>query len=652
MRSQKLKLGIKNKETYRHAIIKLPRTQSPNFLRITVTAEIPHLRLWQTLAWAVSPLEEVAMGSRLKRLFFGKSPSSGNPNLKGKSYDSVVALDPPVKGSYPVAGNGPNVLDQLQRSRSKRDASRRQSTVSTKAATPTIPRYPEDIIERPRTAPHNGRPGGGYTTGSNNTHERTRSGFSMKSPPNFLNSNRRSSIRSTVELPPPPVPTPVSKLSTPKPREIKAYQPKKARELAEPDISNAFTPPFALHHRNASQTSHKSYVDLLDAQSNIRPSRDVSRDRAKASGVRNYGEDVADRNIATFDLNSPEFSYLKSVYVSQKRSVAGPKQGDSHSRTISAKGPVLGQEQTPSDDIHPPRSQTKANSTRPAHNNAPRTGVVYPPRIDSTFAVSYSANRRRDDEWLATSNPVHEYRVRTLSPFSTTPDSIDEEPEGPGHQLFDPPTSTPPIPARGRARTLTKEYNPPLVAFTKTAVPVQSQPKPLASAPSLKSRRRTMSEASQSSVTSGDTHSRGGSMTYSTFPSPSRQDFQTDNQSATRGQYGTASKKPAMIVEGAKEPPSLEGVVDLSNTVDTDVTAESLPGTDPPPIPALSNMRPQSNTSRPLSLSSRSPRRLSDLPSPLNVHPPGFPQPPSFPSDDWPLPSPTLPTFSFVESRH
>jgi len=592
------------------------------------------------------------MGSRLNRLLFGKpsSTSSSNPNVKGRSYDSTVALDPPIKGSYPIAGNGPNVLDELQRSRSKRDASRRQSVAGTKAVAPTVPRFPQDILERPRTAPHNGKPGGGYTfENNNNTHGRTRSGFSMKSPPNFFNSRQRNSIQSTVEPPPPLVPAPVSKSSAPNPREIRAYQPKKASEPAEADTPNTFTPPSALHQRNASHISRKSYVDLLDAHSSIRPSRDVSRDRAKASGVRNYGEDVADRNLAAFDLNSPEFSYRKSVYVPQKGGVAWHnKEGVPASQAASARSDVLAQEHTASDDIHSPRNQTKANATRSSQINssASRPVSVYPPRIDSTSAVAYSANRRQNDDWLPPPNSVHDNRVRTLSPFPTSA-SIDEEPEETGHQLFVPRTSTPPIPARGRARTLTRDnQKTPPMSFSRLTVPIPSQQRSSANPSSLKDRRRTMSEASQTSVTSGGTHSRSGSATYSGLPSQSRQDFQSDNQSATRGQPSvTATKKQGMIVEGAREPPSLEGVVDLSNTVDRDVTTKTLPGTDAPPIPAFSNMRPQSNVSRPLPLPSRSSWRPSNFPSPLNVHSPGSQAPPSSPPEDWPLPSPTLTVF-------
>lgn len=540
------------------------------------------------------------MGSRLKRLFFGKSSStSSNPNLKGSSYESAIALDPPVKGSYPVAGNGPNLLDELQRLRLKRESSARQPTVDTNepAPAPTIPRYREEIVERPRTAPHNGRAGGVYTSeGNNDTHGRTRSGFSLKSHPSF-NSSKRNSIRSIAETSPHPVPRPVSKSSTPKAREIKVYQPKKPAKLEhEADFPDDFTTPIALHQHRASQISRKSYIDLVDAYSNIRPYRDVSRDRAKSSGMRNYGEDVADRNIAGSDLSSAELSYPKSVDVSQRPGVVVAGEGGTHTRSAPARGPVLGQEQItrrPSDDIDLPGNQTKANPTRSTQDtqSRPRPASVYPPRTDSTSAVAYSASRRRDDGWLAVSNPVHEDRVRTLSSFVSTSDYTDEEPEDPGQQLFLPPTVTPPKRARGQARTLTKEDNAPPVSFSTYAIQVPSQQNPSVDALPLKTRRRTMSGVGQRAVATGGTRSRSGSLTNSAVP----RDSQPDKQSATgERSYNTANRKSGMNVEGTKQPPSLEGVVDLSNTVDTDVTTRNLPGKDPPPFlpPPISVLSP------------------------------------------------------------
>jgi hypothetical protein len=544
------------------------------------------------------------MGSRLKKLFGKSSSTSSNPNLRGSSYESAIALDPPVKGSYPVAGNGPNVLDELQRLRLKREAAERQRTVdsNTPAPAPTIPRYREEIIERPRTAPHNGRAGGVYTSESNNdTHGRTSSGVSLKSPPHF-NSSKRNSIRSVVETAPHPLHRQASKSSTPKAREIKAYQPKKPANLEhEADIPGDFTPPIALHQPRTSQTKRKSYIDLVDAYSKIRPYGDVSRDRAKSSGMRNYGEDVADRNIACSEPSAAEHIYRKSDYgkVAPKGGmvVAGEGEGgESHTRTAPARPSVLGQEQSPSDDILLPGLQTQANpnptrsttthDTQSWPRPRPASASVYPPRTDSTSAVAYSANRRRDDGWLSVSNPVHEDRVRTLSPFVSTSDYTDEEPEGPGQQLFVPPTPNPPIRARGRPRTSTKEHNAPPLPFSRFAILVPSQQEPLVGALPLKSRRRTMSEVAQSAVVTGGTRSRSGSLTNSV----SRRNPQPDEQSATRGRsYDTANWESGMIVEGAKQPPSLEGVVDLSNTVDTDVTTRNLPGKDPPPIPTPSH---------------------------------------------------------------
>ena len=152
---------------------------------------------------------EVAMGSRIKSFFFGKSSPSpspsepqqrqrlqqrrpGNPKLKGQSYDAAVAAEAPVQGSYPVAGNGPNVVEEIQRSRARRDKgmdARRQSVHPSIAAPLDIARYREGPAERPRTAPYTGEPGAGYTATTNNG-GRTLSGFTMKSPPTFFNSGR------------------------------------------------------------------------------------------------------------------------------------------------------------------------------------------------------------------------------------------------------------------------------------------------------------------------------------------------------------------------------------------------------------------------------------------------------------------------------
>jgi hypothetical protein len=640
------------------------------------------------------------MGSRFKNLFFGKSSAAsrgGNPSLKGYSYDKSVASEPPVKGSYPVAGNGPNVLDEILRSRARRDT-RRQSRNSSIAPPPHVPRQREEPIERPRTAPHNGAPGGGYTdtAAPKNASGRTRSGFSMKSPPSFFSSNRRNSIKSTVE--PPPIPNVINKSTSvsisdpPPPREVQSYRPRKgsvdtngyngngsvnysgyglttpATPSAQPEDHQGVSrsphnhaellaaqsvfkpengyqkPPLppvpptlptaeASHSRSASVVSRR-HVDVLELHSNMNPSREASKHRAKASGVRNYGEDVADRNIAEYgerdrdhrlDLNAPEFAYLKTVYAPKKRR----PRAASHTRTDSALGHVLGHDGVSSDDIiQPPQSHARTSSIRStATASSSRPGSVYPPRWDSTSVVSFATTQGRDADLFATANNgVQDGRRRAMSPLSMSTASIDEES---GQQSVNSiraaATSTPPIPARGRR--IVRE--PPPVAL-QASIPSYTPPSHmrelqhpvLPPAPLLqynsssntpvtatgKERQRKMSTSSQNGITSptNSTKSRNGSVSYSAFPSTGRRESQTETNDFAQSQPSSSvhTKQP-MIVEGAKEPPSLKGVVDLSNTIDTDVTTKTLPGTYTPPIPPFSALRTQSNTSRPLSTISR-----------------------------------------------
>jgi hypothetical protein len=686
------------------------------------------------------------MGSRLKNLFFGKSSATsqrGNPNLKGYAYDKSVASDPPVKGSYPVAGNGPNLLDEIQRSRARKEDSRRQSRNSSIAPPPNVPRQRQDAIERPRTAPHNGTPGGGYTdtAAPKNASWRTRSGFSMKSPPSFLSSTRRNSIKSTVE--PPPIPNVINKstsvsISNPPPREVQSYRSRKGSVDTKGDNGNGNVnyngyglttsavpstqpedhqgvsrpphnhvdllaaqsvfkpesgyqkPPLppvpptaptaeASHSRSASVVSRR-HVDLLELHSNINSSREASRHRAKASGVRNYGEDVADRNIAEYgdrdrdrlDLNAPEFAYLKTVYAPKK----GRPRAASHTRADSALGHVLGHDGVSSDDIiQPPQSHARTSSIlSTATAPSSRPGPVYPPRWDSTSVVSFATTQGRGADRFATANnAVQDGRRRAMSPLSMSSASINEES---GRQSVDSiravSTSTPPITARGRrivrepppvaphtsipsytAPTHTRELQHPVLPPAPLPHSSYSSNTPVTAAG--KERQRKMSTSSQNG-----TKSRNGSISYSAFPSTGRRESQTEiNDFAQSQPSSSVHTQQPMIVEGAKEPPSLNGVVDLSNTVDTNVTTKTLPGTYTPPIPPFSVLCTQSNTSRPLSIISRvsyrSTRSSTFVPpflSPLHhASPHDIEEPPSFPPENWPiLPTSTAPPESPSDS--
>jgi hypothetical protein len=599
------------------------------------------------------------MGSRIKSFFFARSNSNNNSssaNLQdAKPYDSIAASDPPVTGSYPVAGNGPNVLllEEIQRNRPKRRQSTSSSIIA--APSPNIPRRREDLlIQRPRTAPHNGTPGGGHAKSKSEkaTNGRTLSGFSMKSPPSIFNSNssRRGSLKSSIDRPslpsnPNPNSTPPSipRVSSPPPRKIKTYIPTIGSPTPDSNQNAPAVSPYAQqqHHRNSAQALHKSYVDLLDAHSNIQRTREALLHRYKASGVRNYGEDVADRNIDAFgersdrrdsklDLNSPEFSYLRSVY--------GPPGPSTNAG--SALGHVLGTDG--GDDIHqqPLRgpqltssSLTTTTTTTTTSSSSTRSGSrptpIYPPRVDSTAAasLSYGAGPSRDDRHSTNSNGAMSSQRRATVRDNRTTQSV--------HSAS--ALSIPPVPERGPLRPVTftttttttsttspTESNPPLVApSAKTALTPHSRPTSRAGeAASSMTKRRSMSATSQSTIgppttTNGGTSPRKSSVSFAAFHGSQEQP-----QSSSHPPTTSAPNRNGMIMEGADQPHSLEGIVDLTNTVDTDVTTKQLPGSRPrSKYSSNSVISPSSTYSAPLL-------------SPLHVTPHSIVEPPSFPPSD------------------
>jgi hypothetical protein len=331
-------------------------------------------------------------------------------------------------------------------------------------------------------------------------------------------------------------------------------------------------------------------------------------------------------------------------------------------------GHVLGHDGVSSDDIlQLPQSHARTSSIRStATASSSRPGPVYPPRWDSTSVVSFATTQGRDADRSVTANGVPDGRRRAMSPLSMSTASINEES---GRQSVNSTraasTSTPPIPARGRrivrepppvalhasipsytAPTHTRELQYPVLP--PAPLPYSSYSLNTSVTATGKERQRKMSTSSQNETISptNRTKSRNGSVSYSAFPSTGRRESQTETNDFAQSQPSrSVHTKQPMIVEGAKEPPSLKGVVDLSNTVDTDVTTKTLPGTYTPPIPPFSALRTQSNTSRPLStvsrVSYRSTRSSTLVPpflSPLHhVSPHDIEELPSFPPENWPI---------------
>ncbi|KAI2472967.1 hypothetical protein F4781DRAFT_381409 [Annulohypoxylon bovei var. microspora] len=191
-----------------------------------------------------------------------KAPVKNQDNgLKAQAYDETVAANPPIRGTYPVAGNGPNILEKFQKSHPHlRDTNFNDSS----APHPALPPF----LERPNTAPTRRSP-------EAPVRPKSHSGGSVK------------------PLPPPP-----------KKRHGPYKLPSKIPNERNDDIANksiySVPSPTFVRNRNSSILSGDSgstrrFVDLLDAQSFIKPADFYGR--VKANGAKDYGEDVADRNL-------------------------------------------------------------------------------------------------------------------------------------------------------------------------------------------------------------------------------------------------------------------------------------------------------------------------------------------------------------------
>ncbi|KAH7134612.1 hypothetical protein B0J13DRAFT_85503 [Dactylonectria estremocensis] len=185
--------------------------------------------------------------------------------IKTQAYDSTTAAHPPVRGTYPVTGNGPYVLDKLQQAARKRstpqiasiDPSDSDTFADLAAPSPMIPRFRDSSIGRPTSAPYSSRLS--IRSKSVGRNSRVASPAMVLRPDNDL-------IQQQLTPPVPPIP------------------PKHRR-------------------RRSSLGSTNRFIDILDAQGEFRPSN--FRSRVDASGAREFGEDVADRNMG---INSSDLS--------------------------------------------------------------------------------------------------------------------------------------------------------------------------------------------------------------------------------------------------------------------------------------------------------------------------------------------------------
>lgn len=194
-------------------------------------------------------------------------------------------------GKYPVPGNGPHAL--IGRTRIHNKISESQLSLNFRSPSeispvPSVPRLRDESLERPSTAPIGSHPATDVQSNTNLLKKTISRG--RPAPLSIKNNNRKSSlaaessqgrIRSDT------------KLATPSPVTTTGLRPRLI------GTSGPGTPV-------RSEVLKGGFKDLLDAQSEFKPSD--FKTRVKAAGVRDYGEDVADRNIGQngVDLESPE----------------------------------------------------------------------------------------------------------------------------------------------------------------------------------------------------------------------------------------------------------------------------------------------------------------------------------------------------------
>ena len=524
-----------------------------------------------------------------RNLFSGHSNKNNSSSNNSKNiilrkgsgaYESTVASQPPVKGSFPVAGNG-NVEETLHRARIRRDSRHNSRAASFVGINPTFGGQ-SSSPDRPQTAPHNGV--SGFQFPADLGPERSETGLSMRDASNPQNSHRRNSLQ-LAQSPPPTIPLPSLPNDLSRHTPVATYQPTRSGNATPlPDSSKIhhwhespapFIAPYAAksHQRNFSQASHSSHVDVLEAYSTMRP-KEVSKYKVKASGLRLYGEDVADRNITDFgdrdlsklDLNSAEFGYMKSVYSVKKR----------HDYDAVA--------QSYSDDTHKTSLPTsRFSTTAPPGEGGPAvqnqtTGLEY--NMRSPHYVTSHSQRSGTSSLSKQEQIPDKYSLGNDISSSRQRQAIGQ------NSPVDPPTRY-------------SSFSQPRTVSATTHNQSTSTQSPLRTSSTVDNKTNSSSRPSSSHAR---TVSRGS---YSAFPSTTspRSSLSPTSPNSSRPMAAAVPRKFNYVIEGATEAPSLEGVINLGNSEQTHKTVTTLPGTyisptyTPPTITPRTLSRPASTVS-------------------------------------------------------
>ncbi|KAI0204784.1 hypothetical protein F4808DRAFT_310456 [Astrocystis sublimbata] len=305
----------------------------------------------------------------------------GRNSLKACAYDAAVALEPPIRGTFPVLGNGSKILEQFQKSHPNLPTI---SHNSSPAPSPLVTRLRNDGAdssggERPRTAPSS-QPSG--KTSPMSSQSQPVSGVSRPAP-------TKTKKYGPYRLP--------SKVATDIP-----LSPASAKPAPSPGLVSLYSDSL----RSGHSSKPKGYVDLLDAQSRIKPADFYSR--VEATGARNYGEDVADRN--------------RQEKIEQPGTAVGQESFSDHGDARVS--PIISKDIDDDTDDEPPRRhrahhsigaglRSKHTSTHTLDPYPKRTSSRLPPLdMDETAkAMSRTASARSERAARRRSMPAYPARI-------------------------------------------------------------------------------------------------------------------------------------------------------------------------------------------------------------------------------------------------
>lgn len=434
--------------------------------------------------------------------------------LTGHSYDAAAAALPPTLGNTPVTGNGPKTIQDLRVAAERKQSDASLPTSNTSAPSLRSYRRRSRSASRPNTAPTRAslppqhRPkSAGLNPPRLNSPRRDSSNLSAlpprkttPGPPYLLGivgpdaSNNDSDVdKPADQVPPVPRIASLYKDEPPaSPRSLSGFSKswavgsarKKAPAPLSPSVASsrggAIPSPMGTPTMKSPAGPARGYVDLLDASGAFKPSD--FKTRLQASGARDYGEDVAERNLGVngVDLESP------AVVAFYALTGGGPLAYKSDGSAVDVHGNRYAADNIPtnlatqvqgksSDElsalannrIRTPKFPTRTSSLEPPRTTMDDEAVSgsiigQPSSIHDTANMTVEQRRRSVHGGFLSSSAAQPPRARPLSMHPLTQQSS-----------FDEPADVPDIP---RARP-TSSPAPDLPLKSPRAKPAGSKPR-------------------------------------------------------------------------------------------------------------------------------------------------------------------------------